>query len=82
MAKQPAPEPIEASGETMRPPHAVVGSHRVEEEMFGKVFDGRVIGRIWPFMRPYKMRLLLAVAAGSYLCRLAARHAADHPLRY
>ncbi len=46
-----------------RPPHAVVGSHRVEEEMFGKVFDGRIISRIWVFVRPYRMRLLFAVAA-------------------
>lgn len=46
-----------------RPPRAVVGSHRVEEEMFGRVFDGKVVGRIWEFVSPYRTRMYLAVAA-------------------
>lgn len=46
-----------------RPPRAVVGSHRIEEEMFGRVFDGRVIRRIWVFVAPYRAKLTLAVAA-------------------
>ncbi|MCE3590071.1 hypothetical protein LXJ59_26120, partial [Escherichia coli] len=43
-----------------RPPRAVVGSHRIEEEMFGKVFDGNIIRRIWAFVAPYKMQMLIA----------------------
>jgi len=46
-----------------RPPRATVGSYRVEEEMFGKVFDGKVLGRIWQFVRPYKIQMFIAVAA-------------------
>lgn len=46
-----------------RPPRAVVGSHRIEEEMFGKAFDGRVVRRIWAFVAPYKMQVALSVAA-------------------
>lgn len=46
-----------------RPPRAVVGSHRVEEEIFGKAFDGRVIRRIWAFVRPYRLQMFLAVTA-------------------
>jgi len=46
-----------------RPPRAVVGSHRIEEEMFGKVFDRRIVRRIWAFVKPYKLKMLLAVAA-------------------
>lgn len=46
-----------------RPLRAAVGSHRVKEVMFGKVFDGKVIGRIWAFVRPYRLKVFLAVAA-------------------
>ncbi|WP_435310272.1 ABC transporter ATP-binding protein [Primorskyibacter sedentarius] len=46
-----------------RPPRAVVGSHRIEEEMFGRVFDGRVIRRIWPFVRPYRLQLVISIVA-------------------
>lgn len=46
-----------------RPFRAVVGSHRVEEEMFGRVFDGKVVGRIWKFVEPYKGKVWLACAA-------------------
>jgi len=46
-----------------RPPHATVGSFRIEEEMFGKAFDGRVISRIWEFVSPYKARIYISVAA-------------------
>jgi len=46
-----------------RPFRAVVGSHRVEEKMFGRVFDGKVVGRIWAFVEPYRSRVMLAVAA-------------------
>lgn len=46
-----------------RPPRAVVGSHRIEEEMFGRVFDGKVVGRIWEFVRPYRAKMIIAVCA-------------------
>lgn len=46
-----------------RPPRATVGSYRVEEEIFGKVFDGKVVGRIWDFVRPYRLQILIAVIA-------------------
>ncbi|WP_029042608.1 ABC transporter ATP-binding protein [Cucumibacter marinus] len=46
-----------------RPPRAVVGSHRIEEEMFGRAFDGKVIRRIRVFVAPYRAKLALAVAA-------------------
>ncbi len=46
-----------------RPPRATVGSHRVEEEMFGRVFDGRVVRRIWAFVSPYRLKVAIAVIA-------------------
>ena len=44
-----------------RPPRAVVGSHRVKEEMFGRVFDANVMRRIWVFVHPYRRQLMIAV---------------------
>ena len=67
-----------------RPPRAVVGSHRVEEEMFGKVFDTNVVGRIWQFVRPYRRKMFIAVVAvllftGSQIViPLLIRYAIDH----
>jgi len=46
-----------------RPPRAVVGSHRIEEEMFGRVFDRNILSRIWVFVRPYRRELAIAIAA-------------------
>lgn len=46
-----------------RPPRAVVGSHRVQEEIFGRVFDKRILGRIWTFVDPYKRQFYISVAA-------------------
>ena len=46
-----------------RPPRAVVGSHHVEEEMFGKAFDSQIVRRIWAFVKPYRARLYVSVAA-------------------
>ncbi len=44
-------------------PLAVVGSQiSYDEELFGKVFDRWVIARFWEYMKPYKRRILLAVA--------------------
>lgn len=49
--------------QTGRPPHAVVGSHRIDEEMFGRVFDPRIVRRIWKFVRPYRREVLFSVIA-------------------
>ncbi len=46
-----------------RPPHAVVGSHKIDEEMFGKVFDPRVVQRIWHFVQPYRREVIFSVIA-------------------
>lgn len=46
-----------------RPPKAEVGSQSPEEEMFGKAFDGKVVGRIWTFVHPYRARMIVAVLA-------------------
>ncbi|MBX4920422.1 ABC transporter ATP-binding protein [Rhizobium bangladeshense] len=67
-----------------RPPRAVVGSHRVEEEMFGKAFDGSIIKRIWAFVRPYRTQVVWAVVAVltftmmQLLIPLIIRYAIDH----
>jgi len=54
----------EIEGEdTRRPPRAAVGSHRIEEEVFGTAFDRRIVRRIWTFVRPYRARVFLSVAA-------------------
>ncbi|MBW8791949.1 MAG: ABC transporter ATP-binding protein, partial [Rhizobium leguminosarum] len=46
-----------------RPPRAVVGSHRIEEEMFGTAFDGNIVKRIWTFVDPYKDKIIWSVVA-------------------
>ena len=46
-----------------RPPRAVVGSHRIEEEIFGKAFDKNIVKRIWAFVKPYRAKVFIAVAA-------------------
>ncbi|MER8948479.1 ABC transporter ATP-binding protein [Mesorhizobium sp. M0809] len=46
-----------------RPPRAVVGSHRIEEEMFGRAFDKSILRRIWAFVRPYRARVVVTIAA-------------------
>ncbi|GLS31991.1 ATP-binding cassette, subfamily B [Mesorhizobium albiziae] len=46
-----------------RPPRAVVGSHRIEEEMFGRAFDKNIIRRIWAFVRPYRAKVVISVVA-------------------
>lgn len=62
MAKVHASE-IEPIDSGRRPPRAVVGSHRVEEEMFGRAFDKNIIRRIWAFVRPYRAMAVVSVAA-------------------
>ncbi|MBC7479629.1 MAG: ABC transporter ATP-binding protein, partial [Pseudorhodobacter sp.] len=42
---------------------AVVGSHRIEEEMFGKVFDPHIVRRIGSFVLPYRRQFVIAVVA-------------------
>ncbi|MGX8009867.1 ABC transporter ATP-binding protein [Mesorhizobium sp. ORM8.1] len=54
---------IEPDDSGRRPPHAVVGSHRIEEEMFGRAFDKNIVRRIWAFVRPYRAMAFLSVAA-------------------
>jgi ATP-binding cassette subfamily B multidrug efflux pump len=46
-----------------RPAKAVVGSHRDEQEVFGKVYDPRIVRRIWGFVKPYQGRIFISVAA-------------------
>ncbi len=46
-----------------RPAKAVVGSHREEEEVFGKAYDPRILRRIWAFVHPYRKQIYLSVAA-------------------
>lgn len=46
-----------------RPPRASVGSHRIEEEVFGKAYDPRTVRRIWAFVKPYQTKIYLSVAA-------------------
>ena len=53
-----------SSRHSEKPPKAVVGSQvSHEEEMFGKAFDGIVIGRFLSYCLPYKKSLALAVVA-------------------
>jgi len=67
-----------------RPPRAVVGSHRVEEEMFGKAFDGNIVKRIWAFVHPYRRQVAWSVVAVltftmmQLLIPLIIRYAIDH----
>lgn len=69
-----------------RPPRAVVGSHLVDEEMFGAVFDRGVAARIWEFVRPYRRSVALSVAAvlvfsgTQLLIPLIIRYAIDNGL--
>ncbi|NTF87192.1 ABC transporter ATP-binding protein [Agrobacterium rhizogenes] len=69
-----------------RPPRAVVGSHRVEEEIFGKVFDSKIVGRIWTFVSPYRCQVYIAVVAvllftaSQIVIPLVIRYAIDHAM--
>jgi ATP-binding cassette subfamily B protein len=70
-----------------RPPRAVVGSHRIEEELFGKAFDGHIIRRIWAFVSPYRRQVVLSVVAVltftsmQLLIPLIIRYAIDHGMK-
>ncbi|MES0136238.1 ABC transporter ATP-binding protein/permease, partial [Mesorhizobium sp. M0016] len=67
-----------------RPTRAVVGSHRDEEEVFGKVYDPRIVRRIWSFVRPHQGRIFISVAAvlvftlTQLAIPLVIRYAIDH----
>ncbi|MFD2058963.1 ABC transporter ATP-binding protein [Mesorhizobium calcicola] len=67
-----------------RPARAVVGSHRDEEEVFGKAYDPRIVRRIWSFVKPYQSRIFISVAAvlvftlTQLAIPLVIRYAIDH----
>ncbi|WIY53464.1 ABC transporter ATP-binding protein [Devosia sp. YIM 151766] len=44
-----------------RPPRASVGSHTIEEEVFGKAYDPQTVRRIWAYVHPYRMKIYLSV---------------------
>ncbi|MBL4719544.1 MAG: ABC transporter ATP-binding protein, partial [Alphaproteobacteria bacterium] len=47
-----------------RPPLAVVGSlSSQDEDIFGRVFDRWVVGRLFTYLRPYRARIYVAIAA-------------------
>ncbi|OWV97508.1 multidrug ABC transporter [Rhizobium sp. R72] len=87
MAEELETERSDVREDGRRPPRAVVGSHRVEEEMFGKAFDGNVVKRIWAFVHPYRRQVLLSVAAVltftamQLLIPLIIRYAIDHGMQ-
>ncbi len=70
-----------------RPAKAVVGSHRDEQEVFGKVYDPRIVRRIWRFVRPYQSRILISVVAvlvftlTQLAIPLIIRHAIDNGMK-
>ncbi|MER8573450.1 ABC transporter ATP-binding protein/permease [Mesorhizobium sp. M1409] len=67
-----------------RPPRAVVGSHRLEEEMFGRAFDKSILRRIWDFVHPYRAKVVVTIVAmliftgTQLLIPLIIRYAIDH----
>lgn len=81
MSTQDDDEKEDTSG---RPTKAVVGSHRDEEEVFGKAYDPRIVRRIWSFVRPYQGRIFISVAAvlvftlTQLAIPLVIRYAIDH----
>jgi len=70
-----------------RPAKAVVGSHRDEQEVFGKVYDPRIVRRIWSFVKPYRGRILISVVAvlvftlTQLAIPLIIRHAIDNGMK-
>jgi ATP-binding cassette subfamily B protein len=63
MAEELETERADVREDGRRPPRAVVGSHRIEEEIFGKAFDSNIVKRIWAFVSPYRKQVVLSVAA-------------------
>ncbi|RUW82703.1 ABC transporter ATP-binding protein [Mesorhizobium sp. M1E.F.Ca.ET.063.01.1.1] len=80
----PDPRDDEKEDTSGRPAKAVVGSHRDEEEVFGKAYDPRVVRRIWSFVKPYQSRIFISVAAvlvftlTQLAIPLVIRYAIDH----
>jgi ATP-binding cassette subfamily B protein len=87
MAEEMETERSDVREDGRRPPRAVVGSQRIEEEMFGKAFDGNVIKRIWAFVRPYRRDVVLSVCAVltftlmQLMIPLIIRYAIDHGMQ-
>ncbi|MCQ1853994.1 ABC transporter ATP-binding protein [Neorhizobium galegae] len=87
MAEELETERSDVRDDGRRPPRAVVGSHRIEEEIFGKVFDSDIIRRIWGFVRPYRTKIYWAVlavltfTAMQLLIPLIIRYAIDHGMQ-
>ncbi|RWH94386.1 ABC transporter ATP-binding protein [Mesorhizobium sp.] len=81
MPTQSGDEKEDTSG---RPTKAVVGSHRDEEEVFGKAYDPRIVRHIWSFVKPYQNRIFISVAAvlvftlTQLAIPLVIRYAIDH----
>ena len=53
---------MRAQQRSQRGPEARSPDAAAEEKRYGKVYDARIIRRLWPFMAPYTSRLLLATA--------------------
>ena len=71
-------------GRAVRPPRGVIGaqvSH--DEEMFGRVFDGRVMRRFFSFVWPYRRLLALALIAVLVFVatQLTILYAIDHVIQ-
>ncbi|CDZ25542.1 ABC transporter ATP-binding protein [Neorhizobium galegae] len=87
MAEELETERSDVREDGRRPPRAVVGSHRIEEEIFGKVFDKNIVKRIWAFVRPYRTKIYWAVlavlcfTAMQLLIPLIIRYAIDHGMQ-
>ncbi|MDQ0135971.1 ATP-binding cassette subfamily B protein [Neorhizobium galegae] len=87
MAEELETERSDVREDGRRPPRAVVGSHRIEEEIFGKVFDSNIVRRIWSFVRPYRTKIYWAVlavlcfTAMQLLIPLIIRYAIDHGMQ-
>ncbi|WP_105438371.1 ABC transporter ATP-binding protein [Neorhizobium sp. T25_13] len=87
MAEELETERSDVRDDGRRPPRAVVGSHRIEEEIFGKIFDSNIVRRIWSFVRPYRTKIYWAVlavltfTAMQLLIPLIIRYAIDHGMQ-
>ena len=74
------PEPRDPHEDGRQKLKAVVGSHRIEEEIFGRAFDGKVVSRIWDFVRPYRREVVISVSAVIVFTLSAAVDPAADPL--
>lgn len=87
MAEEQETERSDVREDGRRPPRAVVGSHRIEEEIFGNAFDSNIVKRIWAFVSPYRRQVawsvvaVLTFTAMQLLIPLIIRYAIDHGMR-